>query len=72
MLNDKFLADLEDYLNSGKLEEDFEYSEEQRRLEMLDYLERLMDLAEKADEVATRLIFKNSQLGEMFGTSEDK
>jgi hypothetical protein len=39
---------------------------------MLDYLERIMDLAEKADEVATKLIFKNSQLGALLGTSEDK
>jgi hypothetical protein len=26
-----------------------------------------MDVAEIADETATKLIFKNSQLGEMFG-----
>ena len=72
MLNEKFLADLEEYLNSGRMEEDFEYSDEERKLEMLDYLERIMDLAEKADEVATKLIFKNSQLGALLGTSEDK
>ena len=72
MLNEKFLADLEEYLNSGRMEEDFEYSDEERKLEMLDYLERLMDLAEKADEVATKLIFKNTQLGALLGTSEDK
>ena len=72
MLNEKFLADLEEYLNSGRMEEDFEYSDEERKLEMLDYLERIMDLAEKADEVATKLIFKNSQLGVLLGTSEDK
>jgi hypothetical protein len=72
MLNEKFLADMEEYLNSGRMEEDFEYSDEERKLEMLDYLERIMDLAEKADEVATKLIFKNSQLGALLGTSEDK
>lgn len=72
MLNEKFLADLEEYLNSGRMEEDFEYSDEERKLEMLDYLERLMDLAEKADEVATKLIFKNTQLGALLGTSENK
>jgi len=72
MLNEKFLADLEEYLNSGRMEEDFEYSDEERKLEMLDYLERLMDLAEKADEVATKLIFKNTQLSALLGTSENK
>ncbi|SDN26954.1 hypothetical protein [Desulfonauticus submarinus] len=72
MLNEKFLNELEDYLKSGKLEEDFEYSSEERRMEILDYLERVMDIAEIADEVATRLIFKNSQLGQMFGLKDQK
>ncbi|MFP4168732.1 MAG: hypothetical protein ACLFSY_07805 [Desulfonatronovibrionaceae bacterium] len=72
MLNEKFLFELEEYLNSGRLEEDFEYSDEDRRLEILDYLERLMDVAEKADEVATRLIFKNTQLEQLLGSKENK
>ncbi|WP_457571589.1 hypothetical protein [Desulfovulcanus sp.] len=72
MLNEKFLEELEDYLKSGRLEEDFEYSAEDRRYEILDYLERLMDIAELADEVATRLIFKNSQLGQLFNSSAQK
>ncbi|KUJ95877.1 MAG: hypothetical protein PWR24_1539 [Desulfonauticus sp.] len=72
MLNEKFLTDLENYLKSGQLEEDFKYSSEERRMEILDYLERLMDLAEVADEVATRLIFKNSALGQMFNSNNQK
>ncbi|MFO7817775.1 MAG: hypothetical protein ACQES5_05230 [Thermodesulfobacteriota bacterium] len=72
MLNENFLTELEDYLKSGKMEDDFEYSEEERRLEMLDYLERLMDLADVANEVATRLIFKNTQLEQMLGDRENK
>ena len=72
MLNENFLTELEDYLQSGKMEDDFEYSEEERRLEMLDYLERLMDLAEVADEVASRLIFKNTQLEQMLGDSKNR
>ena len=31
MLNEKFLDELEEYLKSGRLEEDFEYSTEDRR-----------------------------------------
>jgi len=72
MLNEKFLKELEEYLKSGRLEEDFEYSAEDRRYEILDYLERLMDVAELADEVATRLIFKNSQLGQLFNSNAQK
>ena len=72
MLNEKFLDELEEYLKSGRLEEDFEYSAEDRRYEILDYLERLMDVAELADEVATRLIFKNSQLGQLVNSRAQK
>ncbi len=71
MLNEKFLSDLEMYIKSGELEEDFEWSSEERRLEILDYLERLMDLAEAADETATRIIFKNTDLGHMFESGEN-
>lgn len=71
MLNEKFLSDLEKYIKSGELEEDFEWSSEERRMEILDYLERLMDLAEAADETATRIIFKNTGLGQMFDSGEN-
>ena len=70
MLNEKFLSDLEKYIKSGELEEDFEWSSEERRIEILDYLERLMDLAEAADETATRIIFKNTGLGQMFDSGK--
>ncbi len=72
MLSEKYLSDLEKYLKSGNLEEDFEYSSEERRIEILDYLERLMDLAEIADEIATRLIFKNTGFGQMFESRAQK
>ncbi len=71
MLNEKFLSDLEKYIKSGELEEDFEWSSEERRMEILDYLERLMDLAEAADETATRIIFKNTGLGHMFDSGKN-
>jgi len=72
MLSEKLLDEFEEYLTSGRLEEDFEYSAEDRRFEILDYLERFMDLAEKVDTTATRLIFKNSQLGELMGENPQK
>ena len=65
MLNMKYLEELEDYMKSGNLEEDFKWSTEERRQELLEFLEKLMDLGELAD--ATAVIFKGSQLGAMFG-----
>lgn len=67
MITEKDLADFQTYMQSGQIEEDFEYSGEDRRFEMLDLLEKFMNVAEIADETATKLIFKNSQLGEIFG-----
>ncbi len=56
MLNEKLLNEFEEYMTSGRLEEDYGYSAEDRKVEILEYLERFMDLAEEADKVATRLL----------------
>ena len=66
MLNAKYIAELEEYLKSGDLEEDFKWSVEERRGEILEFLEKLMDLGELADETATHIIFKG-QLGALMG-----
>ncbi|WP_462325139.1 hypothetical protein [Desulfoplanes sp.] len=60
------LKAFQNYMQSGQMGKDFEYSSEERRHEMLDLLETFMNVAEIADETATKLIFKNSQLGDMF------
>lgn len=57
-LNHQYLAEIEHYLQSGRFSEDFMYSPEERRYEMLNFLEKLMDLGELADETATRIIFR--------------
>ncbi len=57
-LQQAYLAELEEYLSSGSFAADFAWSEEERRLEMLNFLEKLMDLGELADETATRIIFR--------------
>lgn len=59
-LNYQYLLDLEEYLHSGRYAEDFMYSPEERRHEMLEFLEKLMDLGELSDETATRIIFRKS------------
>ena len=65
MLDAAYIKDLLDYIGSGRLLEDFEYSPEERRYEMLDFLEQLMELGEAADEVATKIIFQKSGLGRL-------
>lgn len=72
ILDAKYLDGLLSYLSSGELAEDFEYSPEERRFEILDFLDKLMELGEVADEVATKIIFKNSQLGQLFGQKNQK
>lgn len=59
MLNEKLLNEFEEYLKSGQLEEDFGYSAEDRKMEILELLDRFMDLAEEVDKVATRLLMPN-------------
>ncbi len=66
ILNKRYIEELEEYLNSGNLEEDFKWSVEERRGEILEFLEKLMDLGELADATATRIIFKG-QLGALVG-----
>lgn len=58
MLTIKELNAFEEYLKSGELEKNFKLAGEMERGEILELLEKLMDVADVADEVATRLIFR--------------
>lgn len=60
-LNQDYLNEIEEYLKSGYFQEDFFFSEEERRIEMLTFLESLMDLGELADDVATKIIFRRRE-----------
>jgi hypothetical protein len=71
MLDPAYLDKIEAYIKSDDLTFDFENGDDDRRGLILDYLERLMDLAELADEAATRLIFKGSALGDLLGMNND-
>ena len=71
MLNARYIAELEEYLSSGNLAEDFKWSVEERRGEILEFLERLMDLGELADATATKIIFKG-QLGALMGMPQEQ
>ena len=73
MLSIEELEEFETFITSGRIETDFEIANEQERFEMLDLLEKLMDVAELADEAATKLIFKGSYLEMMVtGMKSDK
>jgi hypothetical protein len=61
-LHSKYLDELAEYMTSGELEEDFKWSSPERREEILEFLEKFMDVAEIADKTATELIFKGSML----------
>lgn len=71
MFDMKYLQKVEEYMRSGDLAQDFEYSPEERRHEMLDFLELLMDLGELADEIASKIIFKDSYLGMLAGVDNE-
>jgi len=71
-LDDEYIDGLIGYIQSGELGEDFEHSSEERRYEILDFLEKVMELGEAADETATKIIFKNTQLGQVMGEKTQK
>jgi len=72
MLDPADLDKLAEYFASGDLAFDFENGDEQRRQMILEYLEKLMDLADQADELATKLIFKGGMLQSLAGTKDQK
>ncbi|CCO23121.1 hypothetical protein [Maridesulfovibrio hydrothermalis] len=72
MINNEYLEKLEHYMTSGDMQFEFDNGTEEKRFEILDFLEKLMDVAEIADEHATKLIFKGGLLGQLAGSSDQK
>jgi hypothetical protein len=58
LLKMEYLTEVEESLRSGEFLDYFTYSSEESRQNMLAFLEKLMDLGELADEVATQIIFR--------------
>lgn len=71
MFDMAYLEKLEAYFASGDLAMDFEFADEEKRGRILDFLEKIMDLADMANEQATKLIFKD-QLEAMLGVNTQK
>lgn len=67
MLDTAYLTKIADYFASGDLAFDFENGDAERKQNILEYLEKLMDLADQADELATKLIFKGGHLSALSG-----
>ncbi len=72
MLTCADLDKLAEYFACGDLEFDFEHGDEERRQMILEFLEKLMDLADQADELATKLIFKGGMLQQLAGLKDQK
>ena len=72
MLDSAELDALAEYFASGDLAFDFEHGDEERKQKILEFLEKLMDLADQADELATRLIFKGGMLQQLAGVKVQK
>ncbi len=58
MLTPQELDEFAEYMRSGELEKDFKDGCEHDRFYLLDLLEKLMDMGDLANEVATRVIFR--------------
>ncbi|WP_031484496.1 hypothetical protein [Maridesulfovibrio frigidus] len=65
MIKPEYLEKLENYMTSGDMQFEFDNGTEEKRFEILDFLEKLMDVAEIADEHATKLIFKGGMMGQV-------
>lgn len=62
MITLKSVLEFKEYLESGRWEEDFEYRTPDGQAEMLDLLEHIFDICEKADEILTQKLYK--QMGD--------
>lgn len=67
MIDIAYLEKIEAFITSGDLAFEFEHGDEEKRFAILDYLEKFMEVAELADETATKLIFKGNMLDQLAG-----
>lgn len=72
MLTQKTVTEFMEYLSSGRWEEDFGYRTPDGQAEMLDLLDGLFALCEKADEVLTRILYaRMAGTGASVGNKEE-
>ena len=63
---------LEKHLGSGDLECAFESAARDEKYRILDFLERLMDLGDMADKIATKVLLKDTYLEMFAGVNAQK
>jgi len=66
------LEALEKHMSSGDLECAFENAARDGKYRILDFLEKLMDLGDMADEIATKVLLKDSYLEMFAGVNAQK
>ncbi len=54
-----YLREIEELFASEQLTDQFEYGSEEQRYEILDFLEKLIELGEASDVLASKLLLKN-------------
>lgn len=69
MLTIKDLDEFAEKLKSGELEREFDMAGENGRHEILELLEKLMDVADSADIAASRIIYRGLKLPQSPGAS---
>ncbi|MCM0755384.1 hypothetical protein M7784_09010 [Desulfovibrio aminophilus] len=72
MLDLEYLNKIESFMDSGDLAFEFENGDEDKRLLILEFLEKFMDVAEKADALATKLIFRDGYMELLSGNTDQK
>ncbi|HMM39426.1 MAG TPA: hypothetical protein PKB11_11775 [Desulfovibrio sp.] len=72
MLDLEYLNKIESFMDSGDLAFEFENGDEDKRLLILEFLEKFMDVAEKADALATKLIFRDGYMELLAGSTDQK
>ncbi len=71
MLTQKDVTEFMEYLSSGRWEEDFGYRTPDGQAEMLDLIEGLFAICEKADEVLTRILYaRMTGVGDLAGSEK--
>lgn len=61
MITMKSVLEFKEYMESGRWEEDFQYRTPDGQAEMLDLLENIFVLCEKADEILTKRLYKQME-----------
>lgn len=72
LIDNSYLEKLEKFMSSGDFKFEFDNGTEERRLELLDFLEKVIEVGELANETATHCIFRDSYMEAARGEKTQK